>query len=257
MSVKISGVIISYNEEEYIERCIQSMLGIVDEIVIVDSYSTDGTKTICEKYDTVFIEKPFESFGEQKDFAVQQASYEYILSLDADEALSDTLKESILEVKSNWQKDAYWLKRRNFYCGKWLKHSGKYPDKKLRLFDRRKAGWVERLVHETVEAKNPQNTKILKGDLLHLEYYSYIKHADKINYYTTLSAQFYIQEGKRASLWKIFFRPSWAFFKSYFLQLGILDGKQGLIVCCFSAYSTFLKYIKLYGLQNGQTMEGK
>lgn len=255
MSVKISGVIISYNEEKHIERCIQSLLGVVDEIIIVDSYSTDKTKVICEKYNTVFIEKPFLNFGEQKYFAVQQASYEHILSLDADEALSDTLKESILKVKSDWQKDAYWLKRRNYYCGKWLKYSGKYPDKKLRLFDRRKASWVERLVHETVEAQNPKSTATLAGDLLHLEYYNYFKHADKINYYTTLSAQYYNQEGKRSSLRKIFFRPSWTFFKAYFLQLGILDGKQGLIVCCFSAYSTFLKYIKLYGLQNGQTID--
>lgn len=255
MSVKISGVIITYNEEKYIERCVQSMLGVVDEIIIVDSFSTDKTKAICEKYDTVFIEKPFLSFGEQKDFAVQQASHEYILSLDADEALSDTLKESIIEVKNDWQKDAYWLKRRNFYCGKWLKHSGKYPDKKIRLFDRRKARWVERLVHETVEAQNSKNTTTLKGDILHLEYYSYFKHVDKINYYTTLSAQYYLQEDRKSSLWKIFFRPSWAFLKAYVFQRGFMDGKQGLIVCCLSSYSTFLKYVKLYGLQNGQIIE--
>lgn len=134
MSVKISGVIITFNEEKYIERCIQSMLGIVDEIIVVDSYSTDKTKEICLKYNVVFIENEFKSFGDQKNFAVQQATFDYILSLDADEAISDTLKQSILEVKNNWQKDAYWLKRLNFYCGKWLKYSAKYPDKKNQAF---------------------------------------------------------------------------------------------------------------------------
>lgn len=255
MSVKISGVIITFNEEKYIERCIQSMLGIVDEIIVVDSYSTDKTKEICLKYNVVFIENEFKSFGDQKNFAVQQATFDYILSLDADEAISDTLKQSILEVKNNWQKDAYWLKRLNFYCGKWLKYSAKYPDKKIRLFDRRKAAWVKRLVHETVEANNPSYTKTLNGDLLHIEYESYFEHVNKINYYTTLSAQYYHQREVKSSLWKIFYRPAWAFFKSYFLRLGFLDGKQGLVFCCFFAYSTFLKYVKLYGLQNGQVIK--
>lgn len=254
MSVKISGVIITYNEENFIGRCLESMTGIVDEIIIVDSYSTDKTEEISEKYNAVFIKRKFKSFGKQKNFAVERASHDYVLCLDADEALSDELRESILKVKNNWQKDAYWVKRRNYYCGKWLCYSGKYPDKKLRLFDRRKAAWVKRLVHETVEAHNPKKTATLKGDLMHLEYYSYFDHIAKINYYTSLSAQEYLRNGKKSTLIKIFFRPNWAFFKAYFLQLGFLDGKQGFIVSCFAAYNAFLKYIKLYGLQNGHSI---
>lgn len=257
MLVKISGVVITYNEEDFIERCLKSMIDVVDEIIIVDSYSTDLTKEICEKYKVVFIERKFEGFGEQKNFAVQQASHDYVLCLDADEALSDELRESVLKVKNNWQKDTYWVKRSNYYCGKWMKYSGKYPDKKLRLFDRRKAAWIESLVHETVKPQNPKNTATLKGDLKHLEYYSYFDHINTINYYTTLSAKDYIQRGKKSSLLKIIFRPNWAFIRAYFIQLGFLDGKQGFIVSCFAAYNSFLKYIKLYGLQNGQTINDK
>lgn len=257
MSVKISGVVITYNEEDFIERCLESMFGVVDEIVIVDSYSTDQTEKICKKFDAIFIQRKFEGFGEQKNFAVQQASHDYVLCLDADEALSHELRESILKVKNNWQKDSYWVNRRNYYCGKWMNYSGKYPDKKLRLFDRRKAAWVERLVHETVEAQSPKNTATLKGDLNQLEYYSYFDHINKINYYTTLSAQEYLQKGKKSSLVKVFFRPNWAFFKAYFLQRGFLDGKQGFIVSCFAAYNAFLKYVKLYGLQNGHVINDK
>lgn len=251
MTVKISGVIITYNEEENIERCLISLQQVVDEIVVVDSLSTDRTKEICEKFNVRFIEHPFESFGDQKRFAVAQATYNHVLCLDADEALSEKLAESVLKVKNNWKKDGYKMKRRNFYCGKWLNHSGKYPDKKLRLFDRTKASWINRQVHETVEAENPKNIATLEGDLMHLEYHSYFAHADKINRYATLSAIYYHEMGRKSSLGHIIFRPSWTFFHTYFLRLGFLDGKQGLIVCYFTAYNTFLKYVKLLGLQNG------
>lgn len=253
MLIKISGIIITYNEEKYIERCLSSMINIVDEIIVVDSYSTDRTKEICEKFNVTFIERKFKSFGSQKNFAVKQATYDHVLCLDADEALSDTLKTSIIKVKNDWQKDAYWFKRRNYYCGKWLKYSGKYPDKKLRLFHRKKARWINRLVHETVEADYPKNTACLQGDLLHLEYYTYFEHSKKIDQYTTLSARYYFEKRKKSSLWHITYRSCWAFFKAYFIKLGFLDGLQGLIVSYFSAYSTFLKYVKLYGLQKGQS----
>lgn len=257
MSVKISGVIITYNEEDFIGRCLESMKDVVDEIIIVDSYSTDKTEDISKKYNAVFIKREFEGFGNQKNFAVQQASHNYVLCLDADEALSDELRKSILKVKNNWQKDTYWVKRRSFYCGKWMNYSGKYPDKKIRLFDRRKAAWVERLVHETVQAEDPKNTETLKGDLKQIEYNSYFDHIDKINYYSTLSAQEYLKNGKKSSLVKILFRPSWAFFRAYFLQLGFLDGKQGFVVSCLTAHSAFLKYVKLYGLQNGHVIKNR
>lgn len=252
MAVKISGVIITFNEEETIERCILSLQKVTDEIVVVDSFSTDKTKEICKNLNVRFIENDFVSFGDQKRFAVEQAKFDFILSLDADEALSEELIQSILEVKNNWKMDAYKLKRRNFYCGKWLRFSGKYPDKKIRLFDRRKASWINRQVHETVEARNPQLVQTLTGDLMHLEYFNYFAHAKKIEQYSTLSAIYYFEKNRKSSLWHIYYRPLWAFFYSYVIRLGILDGKQGLIFCCFNAYNTYLKYVKLYGLQQGQ-----
>lgn len=254
MSIKISGVYITFNEEEYIEKNILSIKNFVDEIVVVDSYSTDSTKELCLKHNVVFIEKKFESFGKQKQFAVQQAKYDIVLCLDADEFLCEQAKDAVLEVKNKWEHDGYWIKRKNYYCGRWLKYSGKYPDKKLRLFDRRKGNWVDRLVHETVEMQQPKNTSLLKGNLIHYEYFSYFKHARKVEYYSTLSAKHYLKKGKKSNLWQIFYRPTWAFLKNYILRLGFLDGSQGLIVCCFTAYSTFLKYVKLYGLQKGQAV---
>ena len=138
MEVQISAVIITFNEEKNIERCLQSLQGIVDEIVVVDSFSKDQTKSICEKYNVKFVEHAFEGHIEQKNYAITQASYPYVLSLDADEALDETLKSSILKVKKNWTHDGYSMNRLTNYCGSWIKHCGWYQDTKLRLWDARK-----------------------------------------------------------------------------------------------------------------------
>ena len=138
----ISAVIITYNEEKNLERCIESVRDIADEIVIVDSFSTDRTKEICKKYELHFIEHKFEGHIQQKNWAITQAKYPHILSLDADEVLSDRLKESIREVKENWTHDGYYFNRLTNYCGKWIRHCGWYPDRKLRLWDSRKGRWA-------------------------------------------------------------------------------------------------------------------
>ena len=127
--VKISAVIIAYNEEDFIERCLESLEGIADEIVIVDSLSTDSTPEKCKKYNVRFVQHAFEGYAEQKNYATSLASYPHVLSLDADEALSEELKKSILEVKENFKYDGYLFNRRNNYCGKWMKHSRLYPDR--------------------------------------------------------------------------------------------------------------------------------
>ncbi|MTI29248.1 glycosyltransferase family 2 protein, partial [Cytophagales bacterium RKSG123] len=150
---KISAVIITYNEEKNIQRCLESLKGVVDEIVVVDSLSTDNTKKICEKFDVHFIENPFEGHIEQKNYAMGCARNDYVLSLDADEALSPKLKESILKVKENWTADFYSFNRLNNYCGQWIRHSGWYPDKKIRLWDRRKGKWGGKNPHDNVVMK--------------------------------------------------------------------------------------------------------
>ena len=131
---KISAVIITYNEELFIDKCLASLNGIVDEIVVVDSFSTDATEEICRKYNVRFIKHEFEGFRDQKNYALQLATYKNILSLDADEALSDRLRESIIGIKDKWEYDAYLFNRRSNYCGKWISHSEWYPDRQLRLF---------------------------------------------------------------------------------------------------------------------------
>ena len=139
--IKLSSVIITFNEERNIGRCIESLAGIADEIVVVDSGSTDDTEAICRSFGVKFIEHTFEGYGEQKNFAVSHCSFEYILSLDADEALSIELKESISALKNKWDKDGYSFNRLTNYCGKWVHYCGWYPDSKLRLFKKNKGKW--------------------------------------------------------------------------------------------------------------------
>ena len=167
MEVELSAVIITFNEERNIRRCIESVLEVVDEIVVVDSFSTDKTKTICQEYNVRFIEHPFEGYIEQKNWAKSQATHNCILSLDADEALDGRLKESILKIKSDW-KYAYKMNRLTNYCGKWIHHSGWYPDTKLRLFDRREGDWGGINPHDKFIVKNSEKVKHLEGDILSL-----------------------------------------------------------------------------------------
>ena len=139
--VKLSVVIITKNEDKNIGRCIESVQNIADEIVVIDSFSTDKTEEICKKHQVVFIKHAFEGHIEQKNFALTCAKYKHVLSLDADEALSEELQKSIVQAKADFSKDGYFLNRMTNYCGKWIKHSGWYPDRKLRLFDKTKGQW--------------------------------------------------------------------------------------------------------------------
>jgi len=243
--VQISGVIITYNEEEHLEKCLASLVDVVDEIVVVDSYSTDKTKEICEKYKVRFIEHTFEGYIEQKNYALSLATHDYILSLDGDEALSDTLKESILKVKQNWEHDGYYSNRMNNYCGQWIKHSDWYPDRKLRLFKKGGGEWKGINPHDSYTLKKGKSQGNLKGDLLHWIYRDYKEHNLKVERFSTIAAEAYFKLGKKSSLLKILWRPSWAFFKAYFLRLGFLDGFNGFVICVQTFNVTFLKYIKL------------
>lgn len=163
--VKLSGVIITYNEERNIERCLESLKGICDEIIVVDSISTDRTKEICLAYGVRFVENPFPGHIEQKNFAMEQASHNYVLSLDADEALSEELRKSIMVIKQNWTSEAYRFNRFTNYCGQWIKHSGWYPDTKTRIWDRRKGKWGGTNPHDSVLLEANVKPALLKGDL--------------------------------------------------------------------------------------------
>ncbi len=245
MNIKLSVVIISFNEERDIERCLKSVVPVADEIVVVDSYSKDRTEEICRKYDVKFVQHSFEGHIEQKNWAITQASHPHVLSLDSDEALDETLIQSILAAKADWQGDGYTMNRLTNYCGEWIRHCGWYPDRKLRLWDSRKGRWAGINPHDCYEMQPESVTTHLRGDILHYSYYSISEHIQQTNYFTDLSAKAYLAKGKKGYLIKIFFNPIISFIKSYVLKLGFLDGYYGFVISVLAGQSTFLKYIKL------------
>jgi len=243
--IQLAVVIITYNEENNIARCLDSVEAIADEIVIIDSNSTDRTKEICKGYGAKFIQHPFEGYVKQKNIAVLAASYDHVLSLDADEELSEELISSVKSVKTNFDADGYTMNRMTNYVGKWIKHSGWYPDIKLRLFDRRKGEWTGLIIHEKFELFPGGKTKHLNGDLLHYSFYSVEEHKRQAEKFTTLGAEADFEKGKNAPFYKIWGGPFVKFIRDYFFNLGILDGKEGFIICWISAGATRKKYQKL------------
>jgi len=250
MKVNISAVIITFNEEKNIKRCILSLKNVVDEIVVVDSFSKDKTKEICLAHNVVFIEHEFKGHIEQKNWAYTQASNNYVLSLDADEALTAELKTSILAVKNNWGNDGYEFNRLTNYCGKWIKHCGWYPDVKLRLWDRRKGTWKGINPHDCFEMEKGIKPVHLNGDLLHYSFYTISDHIRQINFFTDIAAKAYFERGVSPSRLRVYLSTAFMFFKTYFIKLGVLDGYYGWVISKKSAYATYLKYSKIRNLQN-------
>lgn len=245
MKVRISAVIITYNEERNIKRCLESLTGVADEIIVVDSYSTDRTEEICRAYRTRFIRHKFIGHIEQKNWAILQASSPYILSLDADEALSDRLRESIQRVKENWTHDGYHFNRLTNYCGKWIRHTSWYPSRKLRLWDSRKGYWGGFNPHDRFYLNRATTRKFLEGDILHYSYYSISEHLVQINAFSTILARSYYERGRQVYFSSIILHPFWRFLKDFFMRAGFLDGYYGFIVSVNSAHEVFLKYVKL------------
>jgi len=243
--VKISVVIITYNEQDNIERCIQSVKSLADEIVVVDSFSTDNTEEICSNLGVKFYKHAFEGYREQKNYALKLAQSDYILSLDGDEALSEELCKSIQNVKNRWEYDAYYSNRLSNYCGQWIKHSNWYPDKKIRLFDRRKGRWGGYNLHETVQMDKDAIVSFLNGDILHWVHKTYDEHIEKANQFSTIGAIEYYNAGRKSIFFSAPYHMIWRFFKAYFLRKGFLDGFNGFVICSISAFTSFLKYVKL------------
>jgi glycosyltransferase involved in cell wall biosynthesis len=241
----ISAIIITFNEENFIEKCLLSLQGIADEIIVVDSFSTDRTEEICRKFNLTFNSHRFEGYVEQKNFALTLSRYRYVLSLDADEALSDELRNSILTVKQNLEFDGYYFNRLNNYCGRWIRNSRMYPDRHLRLFDKTKGKWTGPNPHDKFKLIKGSKTTRLKGDLLHWNYDSVEEHLKKIEYYSSISAEEYFREGRQAGRFTAHLHMYWSFFRSYFLYAGFLDGKEGYDACRIMARERYLKYVKL------------
>ncbi|HEY9117681.1 MAG TPA: glycosyltransferase family 2 protein [Roseivirga sp.] len=253
--VKISGVIITYNEERNIGRCLESLKDICDEIIVVDSFSSDDTERICKEFDVRFIQNEFKGHIQQKNFAVDQAKNDIILSLDADEALSPELTDSIRWTKNHWENSAYEFNRHTNYCGQWIKHCGWYPDTKIRLWDRKIGRWGGINPHDSVEIQSAIQPIRLKGDLLHYSYYTIEEHILRSAKYAKISAQALNQMGKKASILKMLGSSGFRFIQDYFFRLGFLDGFYGLLICATNSHSTFLKYAYLRSLNKGFPIE--
>jgi glycosyltransferase involved in cell wall biosynthesis len=247
--VRLSVVIITYNEEKNIARCLESVRPVADEIVVLDSFSTDRTEEICRSYGARFFTHAFDGHIEQKNRAVTYASFPHVLSLDADEALDAKLQGSIAEVKKNFEKDGYYMNRLTNYCGHWVRHCGWYPDRKLRLWDSRKGHWTGINPHDRYELFNGDgNTGRLDGDILHYSYYSVDDHYRQVAYFTDIAARAYLEKGRRSGWLKLIVNPVAKFIDHYLLRLGFLDGKAGYSISKISAYATYLKYKKLQSL---------
>jgi len=246
MPQKISAVIITKNEERNIGRCLDSLQGVADEVLVVDSFSTDGTQEICLSKGARVLEHPFEGHIEQKNYAMEQATYPMVLSLDADEALSPELKNSLQMLKSSAaMADAYAFNRLTCYCGHWVHHCGWYPDRKIRLWNRTKGSWGGENPHDKVVLQTNVQPKRLAGDLLHYSFYSISDHVQTADKFSEIAAKVGFAKGKKPSLLvHVILNPLFTFFKKYVVQLGFLDGYYGLIICVLSAYANFLKYTK-------------
>lgn len=241
---RISACIISYNEEKKIEDCLKSLDGVVDEIVVVDSLSTDKTKDIVRKYTDKIYDQKFLGHVEQKNLAVEKANNDWILSLDCDERLTDELKNSILEIKDNLEAaDAYRMARKTFYVYRWLNHCW-YPDYKTRLFNRNSAHWAGINPHDHVEV-NGNNITILNGDLLHFSFNSISEHIRTIDLFTEIGAEEIIKRNKSVNILCPWTHGLWTFLKLYLLKRGFMDGYAGLVVAVLSGMHAFVKYNKV------------
>jgi glycosyltransferase involved in cell wall biosynthesis len=255
---KLSATIITFNEEKKIDRCLQSLKEVADEIIVVDSLSTDKTKEICLSRKVIFIENPFPGYIEQKNFALSKATNTYVLSLDADEYLSEELAKSILKEKEKeFPSDGYTVNRFNFYCGKWVRHGTYYPDRKLRLLNVQKGKWGGQNPHDRIIMPEGASIKQLKGDLLHYTYQSIEEHNKQTDRFSTIAAKALFDKGKSPSYTKMLLHPAWAFIKGYFIKLGFLDGFAGYMIARFTAIQSFLKYAKLIRLHHEAKQSGR
>ena len=238
----LSVVIITFNEERNIARCLDSLGNVADEVLVVDSFSTDQTEAICRSRGVHFIQHAFAGHIEQKNYALSQATYPHVLSLDADEALSNELRTAIAAAKQHWSVEGYTMNRLTNYCGQWIHHSGWYPDRKLRLFDRTQGCWGGTNPHDKVEMPAEMSIAHLSGDLLHYSYYTVEEHLERARKYADIAAVAMREQGKSGTWVHVVFSPVLKFLRNYLLKGGFRDGKAGWTICRIAALETYWKY---------------
>jgi len=253
--VQISATIITLNEERNIARALASLAAVADEIVIVDSGSTDRTREIAERAGARVVQHAWEGYAAQKNFAASQARNDWVLSIDADEALSTELAEELQRLKQGGPGDAagFAMPRLARYHGRWIRHSGWYPDAKLRLYDRRRGRWAGRYVHERVEIDGPVCG--LARDLYHFPCDSPEEVARSVDRYTTLAARQALEDGERLVLMKLAIFPAWKFFETYLLRQGFRDGAAGYQIAKTAGRYVCQKYEKLWRMERRRQQE--
>lgn len=244
--MSLSVIVITLNEEKNIDECLKSVRW-VDEIIVIDSNSTDKTVELAKKF-TQNIFQLNAPYGFKRNFGIEKAKGEWILWLDADERISDELRIEIQKVISRNNFDAYFINRKSFFINKFIQHCGWYPDYSLRLFKKStKLEFSESLVHESIKTK--LSTGKLKNYIIHYTDLDFEHYLNKLNHYTTQSAEELKNKNQKATFIDILFRPAFTFLKMYFFKLGILDGYTGLVLCILSSFHVMTKYSKLYFLK--------
>ncbi|VAX25317.1 hypothetical protein MNBD_NITROSPINAE02-663 [hydrothermal vent metagenome] len=242
-AIKLSAAIITKNEEDKIADCIDS-LSFADEIVVIDSGSTDKTVEIARSKGAKVIFNQWPGHIEQKNFAIGQTSGRWALSLDADERVSGKLREEIIAKLANPSAQGFAIPRLVYYINRWIRHCGWYPARKIRLFERDKGRWGGENPHDKIILRGKQED--LKGDLYHLSFDDISEHLRTINFFTDVAAKERADKGQTAGLGSIVFRPPATFIKMFLLNLGFLDGVPGFIVSTLSSYHVFCKYVKIW-----------
>ncbi len=237
----ITAIIITKNEARNIGRCLSSLVGIADEVIVLDGQSTDGTQSICRAAGATVVDQPWLGYAATKNLGNDMAAHPYILSLDADEVIGPELRAAILAVRGNLE-GAYSFNRLAFYCGEAIRHCGWYPDVKTRLFPRGRARWEGAYVHEELRPDAGLEVQHLAGDLLHYTYYSVAEHRERARKYATLAAEKLRSRGALGLLLKAAFSPGWRFFQMYWLRMGFLDGWRGWRICTITAREVWWKY---------------
>lgn len=254
-SAQVTATVITLNESRNIRECLASLTW-ANEILVVDSGSTDGTPDLARAAGATVITRDWPGYAAQKDYAAEQATHDWILSVDADERVTPELAQEILRtLEEPSDRVGFRIPRITFHLGRWIRHTDWYPDYQLRLYDRRHASWAKRRVHESVTARGPVGR--LSHDLQHYAYRDIAHHYETMQNYTRLAALQMYDEGKRAGLLHLIFNPPFAFLRNYVLRAGFLDGVPGLIISAMNAHYVFLKYAKLWALQGALVKAGK
>ena len=240
---KLSVIIITKNEEENIRDCLESVKW-ADEIIIVDSFSNDKTVEIAKEYTDKIFHKEWMGYGRQKNLALEKATGEWILNIDADERVTKELAQEIKEAIQRKEYNGYYIPNKAYFLGKWMRHSGWYPDYHLRLFKKGRGRFNERVVHEAVQVEGKKD--YLKGSIEHFTAKSIGEYLRRLDKYAKLTIE--EREG-RAGWHQIFFHPPFTFFKMYIIKRGFLDGIHGLVLALCHSYYTFSKYARLWEKQ--------